>query len=206
MSSQNKADSIGNIIKNKTPFLNKFKYHGYQDKNGMNIWTYGMVYTDYKFYVFIAEKNGRWKAKLDVYWKKHSTDLTNGAGKDFILEIGPYPNFEQLISQIELKTKNNPIMGKHVFADDYLYNMDLEAVPLMKNLKEKGHELKNVDDPYFDDIKKIYKDIQNLKEKSFLTYCKIHNPLAEDKQDFILDLQKLEKLDYYTAMFNMNHF
>lgn len=63
-----------------------------------------------------------------------------------------------------------------------------------------------MDDPYFDDIKKIYKDIQNLKEKSFLTYCKIHNPLAEDKQDFILDLQKLEKLDYYTAMFNMNHF
>jgi hypothetical protein len=204
--SKNKADSIGKTIKEHIPFLDRFQYKECREKNGMNIWSYSMIVSDYRVYFFIAEKSGRWKTKMEVYWKEHSKDLTHGAGKDFELEMGPFNSFESMAKNIDFRTKNNPVFGNHIFHDNYQVNLDKEAIPYLKVLQKRGHELEKLDDPYFDDIKRIYKDVQNLREKSLLSYCKMNNQSDVEKQDFILDLQKLEKLDFYTAMFNMNHF
>lgn len=172
----------------------------------MNIWSYVYEYPDYTFRLFVAEKNSRWKAKAEVFWKKRTKELTNGAGKDFEIEMGPFRSFLLLIGAMERKFKNNPLMGSHLFHDDFLLNMDLEAVELLKKLKQTGSRLSKVTDSYFDDLKKIYKSLKNMPESSLLSYAKVKYPREEDKQDLILDLQKLERLDYFTAMLSMNHF
>ena len=202
---QNKADNIGNLIKTSIPFLKDFVYNGFQDKNDLNIWFFVKKFPDYKFNVFFAEKNEKWKAKLIVHWKKHTNHHTSGAGKDFHIEIGPHKNFENIITDIERKFTNNPIMGSNVYEDDYLLNMDTEAVPLMKKLKNIGQELFKIKDPYFDDLKQIYIDIEKMSEDRFLAYCRTKHKTDMQKQDFLLDLQKMDKLNFYHDMLNLRH-
>ena len=206
LESAQKAKSIGIFIKNHVPFLEKFVFRGFQEKNGLNIWTYTSNYISYKFHVFIAEKNEKWKCKMVVYWKEQTPEPTSGAGKDFEFEIGPFNSFEELSSVLEKRMLNNPIMGNHIYNDDYLNKMDLEAVRLMKLLQKSGNKLAGIKDSFFDDVKKIYQDIKGMSEKSLISYCRVKFTRETEKQDFILDLQKLEKVDFYVAMHNMNRF
>ena len=171
----------------------------------MNLWTFTLKFPDYTFRIIFGEKNDKWKAKIFVYWKVVTSTPTLGAGKDFEYIIGPFDNVFGLIKSISKKLENNPIMGEHLYDDDSKLNMDKEALHLLRKLKEHGQKLNSIKDVHFDDLKKIYKHIKNLPEDKILDYCRIKNQKEAEKQDFLLDLQKVNKIDFYLAMGNMGH-
>ena len=201
----NQSKKVGKLIKRFSPFLKKFHYDGFKDNKGMNLWTFTLKFPDYTFRIVFGEKNDKWKAKIFVYWKAKTSDMTLGAGKDFEYIIGPYHNILELIKFIGRKLENNPIMGEHLYNDDSELNMDTEAMPLLRKLKEYGPKLALVKNDHFDDLKKIHKHIKNLPEDKLLDYCRIKNKKEADKQDFLLDLQKINKIDFYLAMSHMGH-
>lgn len=201
----NQSKKIGKLIKRFSPFLKKFHFDGFKEKKGMNLWPFTLKFPDYTFRIIFGEKNDKWKAKIFVYWKSKTDVPTLGAGKDFEYIIGPYSNVIELIKSIEKKLENNPIMGEHLYNDDSELNMDMESMSLLKKLKEYGPKLDLIKDVYFDDLKKIYKHIKNLPENKLLDYCRIKNKREADKQDFLLDLQKVNKIDFYLAMGDMGH-
>jgi len=199
------TSKIAELIIKHSPFLEGFIFNRFLEKNGMNLWIFTHKFPDYTFRVIFAEKNDTWRVKIFVYWKEKTNNLTLGAGKDFEYQAGPYNNISDAITDVQKKLNNNPIMGKHLYDDDFELNMDREAIHLMKQLKQYGQQLFSIKDPYFDDLKKIYNNIKNLPEDKFVDFCNIKNKKEADKQDFLLDLQKLHKVDYYMAMKNMGH-
>ena len=200
----NQAKKIANIIKRTSPILKDFAYDGFSEKNEMIQWGFSHKFQtkspNYTFKIIFAEKDGKWSAKIFVYWRKQTKDVTVGAGKDFDYTLGPYDFFSELLKNIDLKVKNNPILNHQVYDDDFEFNMDKEAVPLLIQLKKEKDKLFSVENSFFNDLKKIYKKIQNIPEDKFLDYCRIHNKSEDDKSGFIFTLQKLHKLDYYMAM------
>jgi hypothetical protein len=202
---QKKAKTIAKIIKRFSSFLKDFVYTGFHEKKGMNHWHFVREFPDYTFKIFFAEKNDKWMAKIFVYWKKSTKDMTAGAGKDFEYKMGPHKNFSDLIVDIKRKTENNPIMGQKLYDDDYEFNMDKEALPLIIKLKKHKDKLFSIDNDFFNDLKDIYSKIKNIPEDKLLDYCRIHNAKEADKQDFLLDLQKVHKIDYYAEMKKLGH-
>lgn len=201
----NQSKKVSKLIKRFSPFLKKFHYDGFRENKGMNLWTFTLKFPDYTFRIIFGEKNDKWKAKIFVYWKAVTSTPTLGAGKDFEHIIGPYNNILELIKSIGKKLENNPIMGEHLYNDDSKLNMDAEAMPLLKKLKKYGKKLESINDVHFNDLKRIYKHIKNLPEDKLLDYCRIKNQDEADKQGFLLDLQKVNKIDFYLAMGNMGH-
>ena len=202
---QDRASSIAKIIKKYSSFLKDFSYDGFYEKQGTNYWRFSYKFPEYIFKITFAEKDEKWKAKVFVYWKKMTKDMTSGAGKDFEFKFGPYNQFSDLVVDIKRKIENNPVMGHQLFDDDFQFNMDKEAIPLMKALKKSKDKLFSVENEFFDDLKKIYNIIKNIPENKWLSYCKMYNKTDADKQDFLLDLQKLNKLDYYIEMKKLGH-
>lgn len=202
----NQAKKVALTIKRFAPFLNDFEYIGFVEKNKMNQWKFYYKFPDYIFRIIFAEKNNEWSVKIFVYWKKTTKDMTAGAGKDFDFKIGPVKSFSELIIDVDRKIKNNPVMGHHLYDDDYQLNMDKEAVPLMLKLKKSKDRLFSMRNVFFSDLKQIYKKIKNVPDDKLLHYCKIHNKSVSDKQDFLFDLQKLNKIDYYSEMQKLKHF
>lgn len=202
---QEKANSLAKIIKKYSSFLKDFSYTGFFEKKGTNYWHFSLKYPDYTFKIIFAEKDEKWKAKIFVYWKKSTKELTSGAGKDFDYTIGPHKFFSNLIIDMKRKIENNPIMGYQLYDDDFEFNMDKEAFPLMIFLKKSKDKLFSIENVFFDDLKKIYKKIKNIPNDKLLDFCRIHNKTEADKQDFLLDLQKLNKLEYYLEMKKIGH-
>jgi len=201
------AEKVAKTIKRLSPFLKDFLYTGFFEKNGLNQWTFSHKFQNkfpnYTFKIIFAEKNDKWRAKIFVYWKKQTKNLTSGAGKDFDYILGPYNFFSELLKDIELRIKNNPIMNHQLYDDDFEFNMDKESIPLLINLKKSKDKLFSVKNDFFNDLKQIYKKIKNIPEDKLLDYCRIHNPSEDDKSGFIFTLQKLHKLDYFSDMKKM---
>jgi hypothetical protein len=202
---QEKAKTIAKIIKRFSSFLKDFSYTGFHEKSGMNHWHFSHKFPQYTFKIIFAEKGGKWMVKIFVYWKKATKDMTAGAGKDFDYKIGPNDSFSDLIVDIKRKIENNPIMGHKLYEDDFEFNMDLEAIPLITKLKQHKDKLFSIKNPFFNDLKGIYNKIKHIPEDKLLDYCRIHNNSEADKQDFLLDLQKVDKLDYYSEMKKLGH-
>lgn len=199
------AKKIATIIKQYSPFLKDLLYVGFSENHGMKQWGFSHKFPDYIFKIIFAEKNNKWSAKIFVYWKTPTKEITSGAGKDFDYKLGPFNSFSDLVIDIERKVKNNPIMGHQIYDDDFELNMDKEALPLLILLKKSRAKLFSVDNSFFDDLKKTYRKIKNIPDDKLLDYCRIHNDSEADKQDFLLDLQKVHKLDYYTEMKKIGH-
>ncbi len=202
---ETKANNIAKIIKRFCSFLKDFSYTGFSENNGMIQWGFSHKFPDYIFKIIFAEKNDNWSAKIFVYWKKETKEITMGVGKDFDYKIGPFNSFSDLIIDVKRKIENNPIMGYQLYDDDYQLNLDKESLPLMILLKNSGKELFSIKDSFFDDLKKTYKKIKDIPDEKLLHYCEIHNESEADKQDFLLDLQKIHKLDYYFEMIKLGH-
>ncbi len=131
--------------------------------------------------------------------------MTMAAGKDFDYRFKYHSSFSELILDMNRKIINNPIMGNQLYHDDFEFNMDKEAIPLILKLKDSKEKLCSIDNDFFDDLKKIYNIVKNIPNEKLLDYCRIHNKSEADKQDFILDLQKIHKLDYYIEMKKIGH-
>lgn len=202
----NQTIKIANLLKKTAPFLKDFLFNRFVEKNGMNLWVFTHKFPDYTFRIIFGEKNNQWRVKIFVYWKNKTHEPTLGAGKDFEFQIGPFSNVLDAIKEVDKKLQNNPIMGHHLYHDDFELNMDKEALPLLQMLKSSSEKLSSIGDVYFDDLKKIYNAIKNVPEDKLLNYCTINNPKEADKQDFLLDLQKIHKLDFYHTMKGMGHF
>lgn len=202
---EKKAKKVADIIKKFSSFLKDFSYYGFYEKSEKNHWKFICKFPEYIFKILFVENNDEWCAKLFVYWKKETKDMTSGAGKDFEYKIGPHKNFSNLIIDIRRKIENNPLIGSKLYDDNSKINMDREAIPLLLKLKKEKEKLFSVNHEYFNDLKNIYNKIKNIPEEKLLNYCRIHNVEEADKQDFLLDLQKLNKIDYYIEMKKMGH-
>lgn len=200
-----KAEGIAKIIKRYSSFLKDYSYVGFREKNGAYMWRFMHKFPEYIFKIIISEKNDKWSVKLFAYWKVESNRSTMGAGKDFELKIGPFQSFSDLVIDVNRRLENNPIMGHMLYDDDYEANLDKEAIPLLIKLKETGAKLDSVKDNFFDDLRDIYHKIKHVPNDKLEDYCRIKNSKEADKQDFLLDLQKLHRLDYYESMKNIGH-
>lgn len=196
---------VGKLIKRFSPFLKDFKFDGFRENKGMNLWTFTLKFPNYTFRIIFGEKDNNWKAKIFTYWKKPSKTPTSGAGKDFDYTIGPNSNILELIQSVRKKIENNPIIGKAIYGDDADLNIDNESLVYLRKLKKIGPKLELFKSDYYYDLKKIYKQIKNLPDDKLLDYCRIKNQKTADKQDFLLDIQKVNKIDFYLDMANMGH-
>ena len=192
---------IAKKIKKELLYVKELKFKTFKEINGDKIWffTGNIVSYKIKFYIINDSKN-LWKAKILVYWKKASPGLTSAEGKDTEKNFGPFRNVEELILTLNRQLHNNPLLGTHIYHDDWNQNMDDQAVDLLKKLKEIGEKIENSKHNNFEYLRNVHKDIKHLSDSDLDSYVKKIAKEEGDKQVFILHLQKMHKLDFYEAM------
>jgi hypothetical protein len=74
-------------------------------------------------------------------------------------------------------------------------------------LKSKIQDVKKLrNTEHYIDLESIYDKIKDLDEKDTFTFIESEYPDSEDKQTFLLVLQRLEKIEFYNFMEAMKGF
>jgi len=201
-----------NILSKKTPdvflkdivHINKFKFIEHKKVKDSDVWFFKRMVDDYiiKAYI-IFDKKKTWTFKTLVFWKTETKKPTNGVGMDNTHSYGPYSNYENMVSDLENKLKNNLVLNPIIYHDNSELNKDKECLLLFKNLREYGEKINNTKHNYFDDLKKYYNDTKNMDDFNIVKYCQKIAPKDDDKQGLSLNLQKMYKLDFYNGIDNM---
>lgn len=183
--------------------LDGFKFIEHKNINNKDVWFFKRKIDDYviKAYVFLNKE--KWNFKTLVFWKKETSVPTNGSGKDNEHLYGPYDSYEDMVKDLDLKLKNNPVLNPVIYHDDDEFNKDKECLHLFKRLKTFSDKLNRTNDNYFNELKKYYNDTKNMSDEDILRYCQKIAPDDSDKQDLYLDLQKMDKLDFYDGINKM---
>ena len=173
------------------------------NKKGQNgeIWKFEYKTKDYLLNFFIKrDKKDAWSGELKTYWKKKTKEATSGGGKDFQMNFGPYHSFEKFVENINLKLKNHPLISTEIYNDDWNANLDALIKKMILELKEKIGDLHKISNLYFNDLKKLYNKVINIKDDDLLKFANQEAPTDSDKQNLILILQKIHKIPFYVDL------
>ena len=200
---------FNSIIKKDLEYLIKdFKFKQFIKQGTKNIWYFVFISNskEYKIKFYTVENKGKWFAKVFIYWKSESKENKNGAGKDAELKCQTCNSYKEFIKQCNVTFKNHPLISAKNYNDNWENNMDLEALPLLKQLQKIGDKLSFVNiNKNFDDIILIYNEIKELKkDDELIKYFQKIAPQEQDKQNQILMLQKMFKHGFYKDMKKMN--
>ena len=200
-------ESLEKILENQIIVIDGFSFEGQEkDENNNLIWKYSKlkksdfgniedIRSDYMFNIFIAQTpNENWYYKLFVYWKSKTSNNTNGKGKDFDLQFGPFDSLEALEKNLEKNLKYNTLFSFNNYKDDNKIQLNNEIFIYIDKLKEVYLKLKNSDNEYFDDLKKILPNLIQNREKA-QEFINKEYPDEDDKQLLLLIIQKIDKLD-----------
>ena len=179
-------------------YLKDFSLDKKVDDGGYTLWEFKHKVKNYliKFYIKKNNSTKKWGAKVFVYWKTHSKQTTNGRGKDYELKFGPYDSYDEMVEDLNRKLKNNPISSGNYF-DDNLSQLINDTLSVLKTLKRKTEDLSKVKDKYFDDLKKIAKEIVDINDDDGLKeYIDKHMDGAWE-QWLWLTLHKVSQIDFY---------
>lgn len=175
--------------------LNKKEY-----KSGSTIWIFEHKTKDYtvRFYIQKEEKTGFWFGKVFVYWKEPTKELTSARGKDFEFKFGPYGSYKEMVSELNRKLANNPLMSKEIYLDDNKTQFDKDVIEMINVFLKHGEKLNKIKDEHFKDLKRLYNDTHKIKsEEEMIKYVDKIAPEEEDKQRLLLTLQKMYLIDFY---------
>lgn len=180
-------------------YLDGFALNKKESKGDVTVWVFEHKSKNYVIRFYIQKDTSNiWKAKVFVYWKTASEDYTNAKGKDFDYQYGPFYSYEEMIEDLNRKLKNNPLISHKNYIDDNRTQFDNDVVEMVKRLQKKGEALTKVKDNYFNDLKKIYNEVKGIEdEQKIREYIKKKAPDEEDKQNFLLIVQKISLLDFY---------
>lgn len=189
-------------------YLKDFNFKEFKEKDGKNIWKYSFLSNskEYQINFYVIEFDGKWMCKMYIYWINKTDDYAPNAGKDAEQQYGTFSSYKEMVEQCNLKLKNNLLVSPKNYHDNWELNMDMEAVILLKKLQKLGTKLEQVNhNSEFNDLINIYHQIKNFKsDKEFLDFSQKEAPKEEDKQTFILDLQKMNKHGFYQDMKKMH--
>lgn len=207
-SNKPQTDKIAKLIKKLCPFLHDFEFKKFykDDKTGMNLWVYVKSFPEYTYKIIFGEKKDQWQIKSFVYWKTESQSPTTNTGKDFDFRVGPSHDFMTLIKGFHKIIENNPVIGTHLYEDDFDKNKTEMAFPLLKKLKEVGENLLSIENKHLKQLQNLYKNIKNIPENKLRDYIRIKYKEEADKDDLLFKLQRLHMLDFYGGMKTMGHF
>lgn len=155
----------------------------------------------WSYVLFVLYPNGRAKMKLETDWKVTTKDNTAGAGKDFTMVYGPFESYDEMVSELNRKLNNNPLIGgSRILQDNNDTMLDQEIVKLMKNIKEKIDDIRKLNHPSLKTLEQIYSVIKDIKEEELGKFCSDNFKGWLLKQGVIYKLQDIDKLPFYKSL------
>lgn len=195
----NKQD-LANKFDQDIVYLKGFSLNKKEIKGDNTIWVFDHKEKDYilRFYIQKNNPTDKWHAKVFIYWKEPSKEYTNAKGKDFDATFGPFNSYEEMVSELNRKLKNNPLISLGNYIDDDNTQFDKDVIEMLEQMLKKGDKIDAVKDTHFKDLKKIHKVTRNIKsEEELKKYINDNWPDEEDKQTLLLILQKIYQLEFY---------
>ena len=195
----NKQESEKNFIQD-IAYLKDFELNKKEEIGHSTLWVFQNKVKDYTLRFYVQKNNyfGTWFAKLYIYWKKPTRSYTNAKGKDFDYKFGPYNSYKEMVDHLNNRLKNNPLISTGNYIDDNNAQFLREVIEMMKQLRQKSEKLASVEDSHFDDLKKLAKEISQIKtEEELEKYIEKKAPAEEDKQTLLLTLQKIHQIPFY---------
>ena len=197
-------ENLEQLINNELIKIDGFDFVNHKiDENGNLVWKYAKRIksgtssredSDYIFNLFIAKTpNENWYYKIFVYWKKHTKDLTNGKGKDFDLQFGPFDSLEKLEKDLHYNLVHNILFSTNNYKDNNKIQLDNEIYKMINKVKGVYEELLSCSDSYFDDLKEEMTHLSKDKPEVDL-YISKNYPDEDDKQQLLLILSKIDSL------------
>lgn len=180
-------------------YLNNFELIKKEKKGQYNVWVFTHKSKDYTIRFYIQENNqtNSWKAKVFIYWKVPTREFTNAKGKDFEFSFGPYDSYDEMVTEINRKLQNNPLISASSFLDDNKTQFDNDVFEMLKLIQKRTPELMTIKDKHFNDIKKIAQQINQFQEEDLKKYIDEKAPEESDKQTLLLILQKIYQVTFY---------
>ena len=181
-------------------YLKGFSLNKKEDKGNNVIWVFDHKEKDYtlRFYIQNNKVSDSWSAKVFIYWKIPTKNFTNAKGKDFEHSFGPFSSYKEMVDELNRKLANNPLISLESYLDDDNTQFDKDLMKMVELMMKHGKQLEAVKDEHFNDLKKIYNKVKNIKSTEELKkYLNEKAPDEEDKQTMLLILQKVYQLDFY---------
>jgi len=181
-------------------YLKGFSLNKKEEKGNSVVWIFDHKEKDYtlRFYIQHNKKENKWNSKVFIYWKIPTKEFTNSKGKDFEHSFGPFYSYKEMVEELNRKLKNNPLISLESYTDDGNTQFDKDILTMIMSLLKHKESLKSVKDKHFDDLKKIYYNVKDLKtNEEIKNYINKKSPKEEDKQTMLLILQKIYQLDFY---------
>ena len=181
-------------------YLKGFSLNKKEDKGNSVIWVFDHKEKDYtlRFYIQNNKTSDSWSAKVFIYWKIPTKNFTNAKGKDFEHSFGPFSSYKEMVDELNRKLANNPLISLESYLDDDNTQFDKDLMKMVELMMKHGKQLEAVKDEHFNDLKKIYNKVKNIKSTEELKkYLNEKAPDEEDKQTMLLILQKVYQLDFY---------
>lgn len=181
-------------------YLKGFSLNKKEDKGNNVIWVFDHKEKDYtlRFYIQNNKTSDSWSAKVFIYWKIPTKNFTNAKGKDFEHSFGPFSSYKEMVDELNRKLANNPLISLESYLDDDNTQFDKDLMKMVELMMKHGKQLEAVKDEHFNDLKKIYNKVKNIKSTEELKkYLNEKAPDEEDKQTMLLILQKVYQLDFY---------
>jgi hypothetical protein len=191
------------------PYLHAFELKKvYRKKNGFMVAKFTLKTKNYILDFYVKRNiDTTWSANIKVYWKRFSNEPSNGAGKDYEYSFGTYATREELVDSLNSKLKNNFMFHTGMYQDDYGLKLSVLVFRYLTMLKSKIQDVKKLrNTEHYIDLESIYDKIKDLDEKDTFTFIESEYPDPEDKQTFLLVLQRLEKIEFYNFMEVMKGF
>lgn len=184
-------------------YLKGFTLNKKEDRGNLTIWVFDHKEKDYvlRFYIQKNKMNETWDAKVFIYWKEPTKELTISKGKDIELKFGPFYSYEEMVVELNRKLANNPNLSPNNYLDDDNLQLKKNLIEMLKIMMKYGDKIQAVQDEHFKDLKKLYKEVSQIKTIEDLEK-KIEEkaPSEEDKQTLLLVIQKIYQLDFYLKM------
>lgn len=201
------AEHYHNNFQKDINYLKDFKFNSCIQNKDNFIWRFVYKTNNGEYKILccvIRDKGGKWHFKSSVFWKNITDKNTNADGRDVEFKILNCKDYSDFKDKCNLKLKNNLILDPHMYDDDYNFSMDKQIIHYLIILLEKYNDIENlVNFKYYDDLKKIYKDIVNKSNEEILDYVQEKYPNDTDKQFILLKLDTLKDVDNFISMKKM---
>lgn len=197
------ADSAGSKLQDDIGFLKDYKLVKSRVIDDAQTWKFEFKtddnsYVSYAFFVMYPD--GRCKMKLETDWKVTTKDNTSGAGRDFSMAYGPFDNYDEMVSELNRKLNNNPLVGPELYFDNNDQMLDREIVNLFKKIKEKIGEIRELNHPALNTLVQMYDAIKDIPDEELAKFSDENFKGWLLKQGVIYKMQDVDKLPYYKSL------
>jgi hypothetical protein len=195
-------------LQDDVSFLKDYHLLGSKMVNGAKTWKFEFKTPDNSYLshaFFVQYPNDSWKMRLEVDWKVTTKHNTAGAGKDFVMTFGPFTSLDEMISELNRRLHNNPMIGTDLYNDNNDSMLDREIVGLLKRIKEGIGEIKQLNHPSLKTLENMYEVIKDIPDDQLQKFCDDQFKGWLMKQGIIYKLQGIDKLPYYRSLRSSMH-